>query len=482
MCFPDVKSMNSTDLAFTPALEQARLIREKEISPLELVELYLKRIERLNPSLGSYVTIAAEQAIADAKIKTEQLTGDTATLPPFFGVPISIKDLNAVAGMPCTYGLRVLKNRIVAEDDGMVTRIRQAGFVILGKTTTSEMGMFPYSEPPGFPPARNPWNLDYTPGGSSGGAAAALAAGLCPIAQGSDGGGSIRGPASCCGLVGIKPSRGRVSMAPFGDRLSGIATNGPLGRTVADAAALLDVMSGYTPGDPYWLPDPVPSFQASAEKPPERLRIAFVNALQPLGEADPACQQAVLDTAHLLADLGHSVEPGSLPDLSDLIDPFTIIWQAILDEAKIPEFVLSRTCRWLRIRSRFASCGKYLRAVDQMQITSRRIVKSFSPIDVMVMPVYMHPTIRIGEWAKLSPAKTLKHIVYWVGPCPPFNASGQPAIALPTGFAPNGLPIGVQLVGAPASESTLIALAAQLEAARLWNHQRPPLAVQEIEA
>lgn len=471
--------MNSTDLAFTPALEQARLIRQKEISPLELVELYLERIGKLNPDLGSYVTIAADQAIADAKTKTEQLTGNHPDLPPFFGVPISIKDLNNVAGMPCTYGLSVLKKRIVAEDEGMVSRIRQAGFIILGKTTTSEMGMFPYSEPPGFPPARNPWNLDYTPGGSSGGAAAALAAGLCPVAQGSDGGGSIRGPAFCCGLVGIKPSRGRISMAPFGDRLSGIATNGPLGRTVADAAALLDVMSGYIPGDPYWLPDPVPSFQAAAANPPDRLRIAVVNTLQPLGEADSVCQQAVLDTARLLETLGHSVEPGSLPDLSDLIDPFTTIWQAILDEARIPEFVLSRTCRWLRFRARFASCGKYLRAVDQMQIISRRIVESFNSIDVMVMPVYMHPTIRIGEWAKLCPAQTLKHIIYWVAPCPPFNASGQPAIAIPTGFAPNGLPVGVQLVGHPAAESTLIALAAQLEAANPWSHQRPPWAIKE---
>ncbi|WP_421658318.1 amidase [Leptothermofonsia sp. ETS-13] len=468
--------MNATDLAFTPALEQARLIRQKEVSPLELVELYLERIERLNGTLGSYITIAAESAIAEAKAKTEQLNDDFDSIPPFFGVPISIKDLNSVAGMPCTFGLSVLKKRIAPEDDGLVSRIRKAGFIILGKTTTSEMGMFPYSEPPGFPPARNPWNLDYTPWGSSGGAAAAVAAGLCPVAQGSDGGGSIRGPAFCCGLVGIKPSRGRISMAPFGDRLNGIATNGPLGRTVADTAALLDVMSGYITGDPYWLPDPDPSFQAMAGIPPGQLRIAFVNAIPPLGEAESTCQKAVLDTAHLLESLGHVVESAELPDLGDLIEPFTIIWQSILDEARVPEFVLGRTCRWLRTRARFASCGKYLRSVAQMQVISRHIVERFNNIDVMLMPVYMHPTIRVGEWAGLRPAKTLQKIIHWIAPCPPFNATGQPAIALPTGFTPNNLPLGVQLVGRPASESTLIALAAQIEAAKPWHHQRPPIA------
>lgn len=468
--------MNSTDLAFTPALDQARLIRQKEISPLELVELYLKRIEQLNPRLGSFITVAAEQAIADAKAKTEQLADHNGDLPPFWGVPISIKDLNSVAGMPCTYGLSVLKKRIATEDDGLVKRIKQAGFVILGKTTTPEMALFPYSEPPGFPPARNPWNLEYTPGGSSGGAAASVAAGLCAVAQGSDGGGSVRGPAFCCGLVGIKPSRGRISMAPMGDRLNGIATNGPLGRTVADSAALLDVMAGYIPGDPYWLPDPHASFQSMVDTPPPPLKIRYVTAISPIGEADPLCKQAVINMAHLLESLGHKVEPGSFPDLSELIEPFTIIWQAVLDEAKVPEFVLGKTSRWLRTRARFASCGKYLRSVSQMQLISRRIVESFHDIDVLLMPVYMHPTIRVGEWATLKPSKTLEKIIQWIAPCPPFNASGQPAIALPSGFAPNGLPMGIQLVGKPADEARLIALAAQIEAAQPWSHHRPAIA------
>src|SRR4028119_2321520 len=239
--------MNQVDLAFTPALEQAQLIRQREVSPLELVELYLERIQRLDSQLGSYFTVMSELALADAKVKTEQLAQSTnaSELPPFFGVPISIKDLNAVAGVRCTYGTPALMDNIATYDEGVVARIKQAGFIIIGKTATSELGSFPYTEPIGFPAARNPWNLNYTPGGSSGGAAAAVAAGLCPIAQGSDGGGSIRTPAACCGLVGIKPARGRVSHAPVGDRISGIATNGSIGRTVADAAAMLDVMSGY---------------------------------------------------------------------------------------------------------------------------------------------------------------------------------------------------------------------------------------------
>ncbi|MBW4473235.1 MAG: amidase [Stenomitos rutilans HA7619-LM2] len=470
--------MNSIDLAFAPALEQAKLVHQREISPLELVELYLHRIEQLNGQLGSYVTVAAEQAIADAKAKTEAIAQSSDDLPPFFGVPISIKDLNAVAGLPCAYGVKVLKKRVATEDDGVVTRIKQAGFILLGKTATSEVGTLPYTEPDGFPPACNPWHLDYTPGGSSGGAAAAVAAGLCPIAQGSDGGGSIRGPASCCGLVGIKPSRGRVTHAPYGDRLSGISTSGPIGRTVADAAALLDAMSGYTTGDPYWLPDPEDSFLAATQAPPGRLRIAFATTIEPVGTADAPCQQAVLDTVQLLQALGHTVEPGC-PEVGDLIEPFTIVWQSVLSEAGIPFIFLGKMNRWLLNRSRFQSSGKYLRAVSKMQRIARRIVTFFDTVDVLVLPTYLHTTIRVGEWDKLRPAQTMANIIGWVAPCPPFNATGQPAITIPAGFDPRGLPIGVQLIGRPAAETTLIALAAQLEAAKPWSQHRPPFATKK---
>ncbi|MEA5504182.1 amidase [Halotia wernerae UHCC 0503] len=465
--------MNEIDLAFTPALELACLIDRREVSPLELVEIYLKRIQQLNPQLGSYFTVTAELAIADATAKTQMLT-TISELPPFFGVPISIKDLNAVAGIPCTYGNPALLNNIPEYDDGVVTRIKQAGFIILGKTATSEIGSFPYSEPTGFPPARNPWNLEYTPGGSSGGAAAAVAAGLCAIAQGSDGGGSIRGPAACCGLVGIKPSRGRVSKAPLGDRHAGIATNGPIARTVADAAAMLDAISGYVTGDPYWLVDPETSFLAATQEKLGALRIAFATNIPPLGEADTNCQQGVLATVQLLEQLGHKVEQ-KCPDFSGLVEPFQAVWQAGIAASGLPIEVLQPVNRWLFTRT--GSVAEYLQAVSQMQIVARQIVAFFDTVDVLVLPVYLHSPIRIGEWANLSPEETFKNIVRWVAPCPAANATGQPAIAIPVGFDNNGLPISVQLIGKPAAEATLISLAAQLEAANPWIDHRPALAI-----
>jgi len=465
--------MNQVDLAFTPALELAQLIRRREVSPLELVEIYLERIAQLNPQLGSYFTLTAQTAIEDAKAKTELLT-TTSELPPFFGVPISIKDLNPVAGVTCTYGNPALINNIASYDDVVVTKIKQAGFIILGKTATSELGSLPYSEPTGFPPARNPWNLEYTPGGSSGGAAAAVAAGLCAVAQGSDGGGSIRGPAACCGLVGLKPSRGRVSKAPVGERLAGIATNGPIARTVADAAALLDVISGYVTGDPYWLPNPETSFLTASQTKPSSLRIAFDTSIIPLGEADTNCQQGVRETVKLLEELGHQVEQKS-PDFSGLVEPFQIVWQAGVAASGLPVEALQPLNRWLFART--GSVAEYLQAVAQMQVVARQIVAFFDSVDVLILPVYLHSPIRVGEWANLSPEETFQNIVQWVAPCPPANATGQPAIAIPVGFDSKGLPISVQLIGKPAAEATLISLAAQIETAKPWIRHRPSFAI-----
>jgi amidase len=457
--------MDSVDRAFSSALDLAKSIRDREISPLEIATVYLERIDRFNHQLGSYFTVTADRAIELATAQTEHLAGlnKSEELPPFFGVPIGIKDLTPVTGIPCTYGVQALHSNISPYNESVVWRIEAAGFNILGKTATSQIGSLPYTEPPGFRPARNPWNLEYTPGGSSGGSAAAVAAGLCAIAQGSDGGGSIRGPASACGLVGIKPSRGRVSWAPVGDYLSGISANGPLARTVADAAALLDVMSGYTTGDPYWLPDPNPTFLEAAGEKLGKLRIAFSTSIAPVGEAAPVCQQAVLDTVKLLTDLGHDVEPGC-PDFTGLIEPFTVIWQSGAAASGIPGKVLEPMNRWLLERT--VAAGEYLRAVNQMQVISRRIVGFFENFDVLVLPTYMHSPIGIGEWADLSCEETLQRIINWVAPCPPFNASGLPAIALPAILDDNGLPVGIQIIGRPAAEATLIALAAQIEAAK----------------
>jgi amidase len=468
--------MNSLDLAFTPALQLAHLIRTRAVSPLELVQVYLERIQSLDSQLGSFFYVAAESAIADAKAKTEQLakTRDIRELPPFFGVPTTIKDLNPVAGLPCSYGVAALKQEVAGYDDGVVTRMKMAGFIILGKTAASELGSFPYTEPLGFPPSRNPWNLDYTSGGSSGGAAASLAAGLCPIAQGSDGGGSIRIPAACCGVVGIKPARGRVSNAPVGDYQSGIATQGPLARTVADAAALLDIMSGYVTGDPYWLPNPEISFLEATRQPLPQLRIAYNFTVSPFPDASEVTQQGVKDTVQRLETMGHIIEM-AVPDCQGLIEPFTKVWQAGAIASLIPLELLSPLNHWLGEQA--GSAGDYLKAVSQMQVISRRIVAFFEQFDVLVLPVYRHQPIRVGEWANLEPEVTLQKIIEWVAPCPPFNASGLPGISIPTGFDENGLPVAVQLIGKPAAESTIITLAAQLEAVYPWMHQRPNLAI-----
>jgi amidase len=468
--------MEIADFAFTPALELAQLIRQRKISPLELTQLYLERIQQFDSQLGSFFTIAAETALAEAKAKTEQLAqiADTAELPPFFGIPTAIKDLNPTAGLPCTYGVAALKQQIASYDDNVSQRLKAAGFIILGKTATSQLGSLPYIETPGFPPTRNPWNLDYTAGGSSGGAAAAVAAGLCPIAQGSDGGGSIRTPAACCGLVGIKPSRGRISHAPAGDFQSGIATNGSLARTVADAAALLDVLSGYVTGDPYWLLDPEIPFQEAVRQALPPLKIAFAFTVPPFSEAQEICQQAVRKTVGRLEAMGHQVEPGC-PDCEGLVEPFKRIWHAGVGAAGIPLELLSPLNQWLAPQA--GTAGDYLQAVQQMQVISRRIVTFFADFEVLVLPVYCHQPIRIGEWADLSPEATVEKIINWVAPCPPFNASGLPAITVPTGFDENGLPVAVQLVGRPAAEGTLIALAAQLEAAHPWSQHRPVFAI-----
>ena len=467
-----MSSNNLTNLAFTSALEQAQLIRDRQITPLELTKLYLSRIEKYNPSLGCFYHVAQESAIADAQQKTEQLsqTIDTSYLPPFFGVPIGIKDLKAVADMPITYGIAALKDQMAAYDEGVVTKIRQAGFIILGKTATSQLGSFPYTEPEGFAPTRNPWNLDYTPGGSSGGSSSAVAAGLCPIALGGDGGGSIRGPAACCNLVGIKPSRGRISMAPVGDRLSGLGTHGILARTVADAAACLDVVAGYMTGDPYWLPNPEIPFLAATQQALPPLNIGFITSLLPLGEPTPEYQKGVASIVRQLETLGHKAIPQTI-DLAPLIEPFTTVWSTAVASSGVPPEALSPMNRWVLTKS--GTAGEYLQAVTQMQLFARELVSLFTQIDILVAPTYMHPTIKIGEWADLSPEDTFQKIVNWIFPCPPFNVTGQPVINIPTGFDNNNVPIGVQLVGKPNAEATIITLASQLEQAQPWNQLRP---------
>ncbi|NJL49592.1 MAG: amidase, partial [Leptolyngbyaceae cyanobacterium SM2_5_2] len=230
----------------------------------------------------------------------------------------------------------------------------------------------------------------------------------------------------------------------------------------------------YEVGDPYWLPNPDPSFLAGLHAPLRPLRIGYATRLEPIGEVDALCCQAVYETVQRVEDLGHTAEEVTFPDLSDLIEPFIVVWQCVLAEAGVPWIVLDKMNRWLYWRAWRINSGAYLRAVAKLQQVARQIVQFSSPYDVLILPVYMHQAIRIGEWQGLRPAKILEKVINWVAPCPPFNASGQPALAIPTGtFGSNGLPLGVQLVGRPADETTLLSLATQLEAAYPWHHRRP---------
>ncbi|MEB3227666.1 MAG: amidase family protein, partial [Synechocystis sp.] len=450
----------------------AQLIRKGAISPLEITEYFLDRLAQQDHIVGSFCHVARETAIATAKAQTEQLSksGDTDNLPPFFGVPIGIKDLNTVAGMPVSYGVAALKENIADRDDGIVTKLKQAGFVILGKTTTSQIGTFPYTEPPGFLPSRNPWQLDHTAGGSSGGSAAAVAAGFCPLAQGSDGGGSLRGPASCCSLVGFKPSRGRISNAPVGDYQSGIASNGPLSRTVLDAAAMLDGMAGYITGDPYWLPPPEIPFLQSTQVAPQKLRIAYHFSLPPFPSTS-VIQQGVKTAIAACEQLGHDLEEACF-DAGDLVEPFMTIWKAGVGASGIPLPLLEPVNQWLGENS--GTAGEYLQAVRQMQVISRRIVAFIAQYDALILPVYSHQPPKVGEWSHLGPAETVQKIIEWVAPCPPFNASGLPAIAIPVGFDAQGVPLSVQIIGQPAADATVLALAYQLEQQLNLPRQLPP--------
>ncbi len=470
--------MTTTDLAFTPATEQARLIRQKQISPIELTQIYLNRINQLDSHIGSFFHVATDYAIADAKAKTEQLmTQDPASLPPFFGVPTGIKDLHPVAGMPCSYGVKAIKNRPSDPDSGFVTKLKQAGFVVLGKTATSQLGALPYTEPPGFAPTRSRWILAYTAGGSSGGAAAAVAAGLCAIAAGSDAGGSVRIPAACCGLVGLKPSRGRVSNAPAAELFAGFLVQGQIGRSVTDVATLLDVMAGYVSGDPYWLPAPERSFaEAVQTELIQPLKIGLLTEIPPMGPADAETIAALEITATKLEALGHVIEPVAPGDFdgTDLVEPFRLIWQTQMDVG-IPGIFLEKMNRSLWFQAQFTKASKFTKAQQTLHYIGRRIVEASQAYDCLLTPTVMFTPPQIAEWKSLSPRQLFQRIIQWIAPCPLFNVSGQPAIALPIAQRTNGLPLSIQLVGLPAQESRLLQLAGQMESQGMLQRSLPKL-------
>jgi amidase len=471
-----------SELLFKPASELATLVHTGQVSSAELVGAALERIEALQPSLNAFSHVDAEGALATA----EAISSDDPR--PFAGVPIAVKDNVTVAGMPYTMGSDTFGDFVPGHDAFVVRRLRDAGFVIVGRTTMPEFGILPVTEPRRFGPVRNPWDTDRTPGGSSGGAAAAVAAGMVPLAHGSDGGGSIRIPASCCGLVGLKPTRGRISRGPeLGDDF--LVQDGVLTRTVGETADLLDVLSGYEAGDATWAPPPAEPFAAAAKREPGRLRIGYTTAAPIEAPHDPACEQAVRDAVKLLTELGHEVEEIAAPwGEDDLFQVFTLVFGTsigmgmyfggvVTGREPSPDLVepLSWTI-WEGVRERNAL--DFLLARTQLTGVSRGIIGLWDTYDVVLTPGLAERPVRIGEIDGCSdePWEDFRRSGLFTPYTAIFNVTGQPAISVPLFHGDDGLPLSVQLAGRPADEATLLSLAAQLEAARPWADRRPELA------
>jgi amidase len=455
------------ELAFAPALELAAHIRAKEVSPRELAELYRARIDRLDPQLNAYVTLVDEP---------EPSGGG-----PFFGVPLPIKDLTDTAGLRTTYSCKAFAENVPTVDAAVVRRIRAAGFTIIGKTNTPEFGTIAMTESELNGDCRNPWDTSRTPGGSSGGAAAAVAAGLAPAAHGSDGGGSIRIPASCCALFGIKPTRGRISPAPNVSGSLGLGTSGPITRTVRDAAALLDVMSANEPGDMYLAPPVERPFLAEADVPPGRWRVAATAEPPVPVPVDPDCAAAARAAGELFAELGHDVEERTPPWQTDeMIVHFIRVWQVGPATAGVEDLsLLEPINRMLAEDARATPSTQYVAAVMELQQLARRVLAFWREVDVVVTPTLALKPVPIGwTWADADgdPYRAFASQVLFTPFTALVNVTGQPAMSVPLHWSDEGLPIGVHVIGRPFEEAALVRLAAQLEAARPWATRRPPVA------
>ena len=463
-------------------IDLAAAISARQLSPVEVTNHYLRRTEELNAQVGAFYTVTAdlaqEQARAAEKAVMER--SESASAPPLLGVPIPIKDLNMVHGVRQTFGSAVYEDYVAAGDDYVVAAIRSAGAVITGKTATPEFGLPCYTETVIGPPARTPWDLTRSAGGSSGGAAAAVAARLAPAAQGSDGGGSIRIPSSVCGLFGIKPSRGRVSEGPIVPDLFGLATGGPIARTVADAALLLDVMSGNHPGDMYTVP-PLPdgeTFLGCARRAPGRLRIG--RTLTPVVEGavvHPDCVAAYEEASALLSELGHDVADVTLPIGPDVVPYFETLWYTLATLAPIDparEDRLLPFTRYMRERGLAISAGELIFAQAYLQAVLRPALAAMNAYDAILTPTLASPPVPAGYFTEVGPAENFERQKRFTPFTAVYNLSGQPAVNLPLHWNADGLPIGVMLAGRIGAEDTLISLSAQAEQARPWKGRVPP--------
>lgn len=459
-----------TDLAFAGAAEQARLIREGRLSSRELVEATLARIERLDPQLNAYRAVFADQALAEADQADARVAAEEEGA--LLGVPVAIKDDVDVAGESTAWGTAAHAGP-KAQDAEVVRRLRSAGAVIVGKTLVPEMTMLPATDTTTFGSARNPWDLSRTPGGSSGGSAAAMAAGLAGVALGSDGAGSIRGPSSWCGLFGIKPSRDRVPLDPHTDAWQGLSVNGPIARTVADAALFLDAtVADAAPG----------SFAAAALAEPQRLRVAVstkapLGALPRLGAEE---RRAVEATAELLRTLGHEVverDPDYPPDLwlAGNVRVLRGIHDDVRDAMPHPERLERRTRHVAAIAGLFpAALVRWARAAEARQ--AARLGALWDEVDVLLTPSTPDGPYPAGYLGRMGTAGYLTRASERIVYMPAWNITGQPACSVPAGFDDDGLPVGVQLVARRNGEATLLGLAAQLEQARPWADRRPAVA------
>ncbi len=470
------------DLASLDATAQAELIRRKEAKPIELVEAAIERIERVNPRLNAVITPMFDEARKSAN----------GPLPdgPFKGVPFLLKDLMATyAGVRMAWGSAFMKDAVSDHDSELVVRHKKAGLIVLGKTNTPEFGILPTTEPHFFGPARNPWNTNHSTGGSSGGSAAAVASGMVPFAHGNDGGGSIRIPASCCGLFGLKPTRARNPLGPdIGDVMNGLVVEHGLTHSVRDSAALLDATCGPDVGDPYWAPPRERPYVQEMGTNPGKLRIAFMTAAVTGSTVHPDCVAAVKDAAKLCTDLGHHVEEAQPEIPGEVVTGvFMVVWSAgiaqnvdgmalINGRAPAPG-ELEPLSEALAEMGRQQNGGKYLIAVTILQKMSRDIQHFFEDYDVMLTPTLAEPPLPLGtlESPPDNPLFGIIRSAAYVPFTPICNITGQPAMSVPLYWNGDGLPIGSHFIGRFGDEATLFRLAAQLEQARPWAQRHPPV-------
>jgi amidase len=472
-----------TEIHDLTALELAADVRRGEVSPVEVAEHTLERADRFGAPLGAFITVTPERALEQARAAEQSLMAG-GELPPLLGVPCPIKDLSSVAGVRFTLGSAAFVDQVGPVDDGVVTLLRAAGTVMVGKTNTPEFGLPCYTEPDIAPPARTPWDLSRSAGGSSGGAAAAVAAGIVPVAHGSDGGGSIRIPASACGLVGLKPSRGRISPGPHGTDGAALASHGALTRDVRDTAALLDVLTIPWPGDSYLLPPPETTFLDACHRDPGPLRVGVVTepVIVERAVVDQACLDGVAATAALLAELGHQVDIAPRPFPAERWDSFEALWSVLALNVAVPDGAeqwLTPYTRWLRDRGRRVAGVEYARAVSAVQALTRETARAWEPYDVILSPTLARLPARVGELCGGDdPAQDFQDQCEFTPWTSVWNLTGWPAISLPLHRADVGgtrLPVGVMLGARLGAEETLLGLAARLEDALPWRGTWPRL-------